>query len=63
VDKRFDDREQAIRHGFKQGRSDDFNIGVVKRGKLISIDWMSEPVDTDSALLAGIQEQIGGLYD
>jgi hypothetical protein len=55
---RFSDRKKAIRHGFKVRGSDDFNIGVIESGKLTSMDWMEQPVDTDPALLADIQEQI-----
>ena len=56
---RFADRKAAIRHGLKIRESDDFNIGVLKRGKIVSVDWMEEPVDTDPALLAEISQQIG----
>lgn len=55
----FRSRKAAIRHGLKVRGSDDFNIGVVKRGKLISIDWMTEVVDSDETTLANVQEQIG----
>jgi hypothetical protein len=58
-DKRFPDRQQAIDHGFTLDRSDDFNIGVIEDGKLVSLDWMEKPVDTDPTLLADIAEQIG----
>ena len=37
---KFDKRDEAIRHGFKLRESDDFNIGVIEDGKLISFDWM-----------------------
>lgn len=56
---RFTDRKKAIRHGLKTRGSDDFNIGVVKAGKLISMDWMQEVVDTDPDELADVAEQIG----
>jgi hypothetical protein len=55
----FHDRDSAIGHGFTLRRSDDFNVGVVDGGKLVSLDWMQEPVDTDPALLAKIAQQIG----
>ncbi|EOL9004711.1 antitoxin [Cronobacter turicensis] len=40
----FDDRKLAIRHGFEIADSDDFNIGVVEGGSLVSFDWMDKPV-------------------
>lgn len=40
----FDDRKAAIRHGFDIAESDDFNIGVVEGGCLVSFDWMERPV-------------------
>jgi hypothetical protein len=57
---RFADREKAIKHGFKVRGSDDFNIGVIEDGKLVSLDWMDKPVDTDADILGGIAEQVFG---
>lgn len=54
---RFETREAAIAHGFKQGRSDDFNVGVYEDGNLVSIDWMNEPVDTDPDFLHRVQHE------
>lgn len=56
---RFEDRKKAIDHGFTKGRSDDFNIGVLRDGRLVSLDWMDAPVDTDRAVLDAIELQIG----
>lgn len=53
---RFDHRDAAIRHGFKKGRSDDFNIGVLRDGKLVSLDWMENTVDADPSTLAHVSE-------
>lgn len=55
---RFDDRNSAIRHGFKIRQSDDFNIGVLRNGKLVSRDWMENTVDSDPSVLAEIGQQI-----
>lgn len=55
---RFTQRRKAIRHGFKVRGSDDFNIGVLKAGRLISLDWMYEPVDRDEAELSAISDEI-----
>lgn len=57
--KRFDDRQEAIGHGFDIRGSDDFNIGVLKAGKLVSMDWMDEAIDTDPAVLATIAAKAG----
>lgn len=56
---KFDKRDKAIRHGFKLRESDDFNIGVIEAGKLISFDWMDKPVGESEDTLAqivGIQQ-------
>ncbi|TXH48867.1 MAG: antitoxin [Desulfurellales bacterium] len=57
--KRYADRAEAIKDGFKIRESDDFNIGVVKNGKLTSIDWMEQVVDTEPKLMKKIANQIG----
>lgn len=56
---RFRERRAAISHGFTKRRSDDFNIGVIKDGRLISLDWMEKPVDTAPEVLCPIAEQVG----
>lgn len=55
---RFATREKAISEGFKIWESDDFNVGVVKDGKLVSLDWMEEKCDDDPTLMAEIAEKI-----
>lgn len=55
----FQTRDAAIKHGLALRESDDFNVGVVENGKLVSLDWMSEVVDSDTAALTEIAEQIG----
>lgn len=52
-------RNGAISHGFRTVYSDDFNIGVIKGGKLISFDWMDKPVGESEDTLAQIAELIG----
>jgi hypothetical protein len=56
--RKFDDRAAAIRHGFKTGRSDDFNVGVLREGKLVSLDWMDQTVDADPGLMSEIEAQV-----
>lgn len=55
---RFAERKKAIRHGLKVRGSDDFNIGVIRDGKLISLDWMHKVVDDGPDILEPIAEQI-----
>lgn len=55
----FEKRDKAIKHGFKVQESDDFNIGVVTNGKLVSLDWMAESLGESAETLAEIAEQIG----
>lgn len=51
-------RAIAVYEGTSLVDSDDFNIGVVRNGKLISLDWMDEVVESDPVLLSGIAGQI-----
>lgn len=55
-------RQAAKRAGWKERGSDDFNIGVVRDGRLVSVDWMDEPLGESADELVGIEEEIG-LYD
>lgn len=57
--RRFRVRQAAISHGFVERGSDDFNIGVLENGKLVSLDWMDEPIETDTAELALVAESAG----
>lgn len=52
--RRFRKREKAIKHGLRERGSDDFNIGVLEQGRLVQLDWMDEPVDTDPRVLRDI---------
>ncbi|EDJ8987646.1 antitoxin [Salmonella enterica subsp. diarizonae] len=55
----FDKRDKAIKHGFKLQGSDDFNIGVIENGRLVSFDWMDKPVGESPEILAEIADAIG----
>ncbi|ECS9680663.1 antitoxin [Salmonella enterica] len=55
----FDKRDKAIKHGLKQQGSDDFNIGVIDGGRLMSFDWMDKPVGESQDVLAAIAGAIG----
>lgn len=54
-----DTREAAIAEGFLTRGSDDFNVGVIQDGKLVSIDWMDEVVDADPQELRAAAEELG----
>lgn len=56
---RFDNRSRAILHGLEIRGSDDFNIGVLVKGKLARLDWMNEPVESDPVEIRRVAEQIG----
>ncbi|YAW68096.1 antitoxin [Morganella morganii] len=56
---RFDNRNGAIKNGWEQRESDDFNIGVLVNGRLVSVDWMTKPIDTDPETLREIEDQLG----
>ena len=55
----FDRRDKAIKRGFKTQGSDDFNIGVIENGRLISFDWMAKPVSESEESLKEIAEALG----
>jgi hypothetical protein len=61
----FTDKALAVSHGFEIRESDDFNIGVVVKGKLASVWWMDEQIDEEASVLAGITEacDLGRLRD
>lgn len=52
------DRKAAIAAGWKERDSDDFNIGVIRNGRLASLDWMDESLDEAADSLIEIEEQI-----
>lgn len=57
--KKFKNREEALRHGEDITDSDDFNIGILKDGELISLDWGYKVVSSDSETLNKIAEDLG----
>jgi hypothetical protein len=58
----YDTRKAAIAAGLEERESDDFNIGVVRCGRLVSLDWMDEPHHEPPETLRRIEDQIG-LYE
>ena len=59
----FGARKAAIKHGFSVRGSDDFNVGVVQGGRLLSFDWMENPVGEDDESMAEIAEALGLEYE
>ena len=58
----FGTRKAAIKHGFSVRGSDDFNVGVVQDGRLLSFDWMENPVGEDDESMAEIAAALGLQY-
>lgn len=54
--RRYDSKKDAVHHGFSLDRSDDFNVGILEDGKLISFWWMDDEVDAN---LREIAKEIG----
>lgn len=55
-------RQAAKKAGWEARGSDDFNIGVVRDGRLVSIDWMEDPLNEPAETLADIEAEID-LYE
>lgn len=55
----FESRKDAIDYGAELCGSDDFNIGVVESGRLVSFDWMDKPVGESPETLAEIAGVLG----
>ncbi|MCW2477703.1 antitoxin [Candidatus Symbiopectobacterium sp. NZEC135] len=55
----FSTRNEAISSGFKITESDDFNIGVIENGLLVSFDWMEKSLGETQETMDKIAEEIG----
>lgn len=53
----FGTREEAVTHGFKTLKTDDFNIGTMDGESLIALGWLEEDYPEEN--LAQIQGDIG----
>lgn len=60
---RFNNRNDAIKHGFTLGRSDDFNIGQTYGDDLVWFGWMDSRIDETEEDAREIAEQIGLTFD
>ena len=54
----FATKPEAVSHGFELRKSDDFNIGVVSKGRLVSLWWMDHQVTESTETLAEISREI-----
>jgi hypothetical protein len=55
----FPDKGRAVTNGFNLIGCDDFNIGVVRNGWLVSLWWMDEQISEDESTLARIGVECG----
>ena len=55
---RFNNRNDAIKHGLELRRSDDFNIGQTYGDDLVWMGWMDQRHDEDEETMRDIAEQI-----
>lgn len=60
---RFNNRNDAIRHGWKLRDSDDFNIAQTYGDDLIWFGWMDERIDEDEDTMREIAESCGLTFD
>ncbi len=56
---RFSTRRKAIKHGWRERGSDDFNIGEVQGDTLAWFGWMDERINEDAETMQEIAEAIG----
>lgn len=61
--KRFNNRADAIRHGFKLRGSDDFNIAQTYGDDLVWFGWMDQRIPEDEETMREIAEAIGLTFD
>lgn len=60
---RFNNRADAIKHGWKERTSDDFNIGQTYGDDLIWFGWMDEDSGEDEDTIREIAESCGLTFD
>ena len=60
---RFNNRNDAIKHGFKLRGSDDFNIAQTYGDDLIWFGWMDQRIDEDEDTAREIAEAVGLTFD
>lgn len=52
-------KPEAVSNGFTEAGSDDFQVGVVRHGKLAEVWWMDHQIDEEPAVLAEVAREVG----
>ena len=60
---RFNNRADAIKHGYSLRDSDDFNIAQTYGDDIIWFGWMDERLDEDEDTMREIAEDVGLTFD
>jgi hypothetical protein len=60
---RFNNRNDAIKHGWEVRGSDDFNIAQTYGDDLIWFGWMDQRIDEDEDTMREIAEAVGLTFD
>lgn len=60
--RRFSTRAKAIKHGWKERGSDDFNIAIVAGDALLWFGWMDQDIGESSDTMAEIAEATGLVF-
>jgi hypothetical protein len=55
----FATKPEAVSNGFELRGCDDFNVGIVSDGRLVSLWWMDRQVTETAEVLAEIGREIG----
>ena len=55
----FATKPEAVTNGFEATGSDDFNVGVVKDGRLMSVWWMDNQIQDQPGEIEAIGREIG----
>lgn len=57
--KQFDTKAKAVANGFRWVDCDDFNVGVVRKGRLVEVWWMDKLIDETDDNLREMAAQVG----
>jgi hypothetical protein len=57
--RQFASKAEAVSRGFELAASDDFNVGVVRNGRLASLWWMDDRIDMTVEDLTEVGRDLG----
>ena len=57
--RQFASKAEAVSRGFELAASDDFSVGVVSKGRLVSLWWMDDRIDLTAEDLAEVGRDLG----